>query len=801
MPNVGALTVHLKADSSDLNRGLDDAQNKMKNLGGKFKKVGLGMSAAITAPILGLAAFSIRTGREFEASMNTVSAITNATGKDLEALTAKARELGGSTRYSASEAAAGMQFLGMAGFNATEVLSSMNGVLQLAAASGIELGQAADITSNVMSGFRLEVSQVSRVNDVLAFSISNANTNMVEMGDAMSYLAPVASAAGMDFEESAAAIALLAKQAIKGSRAGTSLSAAMTRLMVPTHKSTAIMRKYGIETMDSEGKLKGFEEIVEELGKTGDDTGAVMALFGQRAGPSMLALMGQGSRAIGTFTEELKNAEGTTERMSDVRMAGLDGAMIELSSTFQEFGIEISERINPTLEGFADRLTDLIRGFGDLPKPVQDFILVFGGIMAVVGPAMIGIGLLIPIIYGLSTAFGVLNISLGVIALIILGVAAAIAGIVAIWQNWDAVVQFTKDFWKELGITVDIMMEEHKRRWGVFKEWLGDIWNSIWSNLTDNPVIDFFKNIIDTIIDFMNDIRDTIALQDLGLKKWWDETWEGITEFTTGLWDGITEEWEALWEGIKTFATNLWKDIKDLYTSNWGWILPGGALRKAFLFIKDNWKEIWNSIKSTATSIWGKITDAYDSNWGWILPGGAFIKAINFLKENWDKIWNGMKDVVTGIANPIIGIINTIIRAINSMLTAINDVKIASPKLEVKGKTIFEAFELQPFNIPLIGEIAEVSFPTSSMASMSDIKRMSIETMAKGGIVSRPTLAMIGESGPEAVVPLGRNGSTGTSIVINITGPTYGFDDFEKKVSMAIRDGVRRGGFQGIIAR
>ena len=808
MPNVGALTVQLKADSSDLNRGLTSAQDKMRNLGGKFKKIGLGMSAAITAPIAGLAVFSIKTGRDFEASMNTVSAITNATGKDIENLTAKARELGGTTRFSASEAAEGMQFLGMAGFKTTEILESMAGVLNLAAASGIELGQAADITSNVLTGFRLEVEEVNRVNDVLAFSISNANTNLYEMGDAMSYLAPVAAAAGMDFEETAAAISLLGDQAIKGSRAGTSLSGAMTRLMAPTHMSTAIMRKFGLQMTDSEGNLVGFEEMIRKLNESGIDVANVMRLFGQRAGPSLLALMGEGSRAIGTMTEELKNAEGTTERMANVKMAGLDGAIITLSSTFQEFGISISKRINPALEGIVVKLTALIRWFGSLPKPVQDFILVFAGILAIIGPLLIAIGILIPALGLLSGAFATLNISLGVIAVAVLAIAGLIAAIVVIWKNWDEIVRFTKELFNTLVGIFMKLVEVIKEMWPGLKEWLIETWNDIWSNITDNPVVNFFKRVVDavtgamsSVIQVFKDIFEKIkSVFKFGewieeLKRNWKESI--YMEWLTGLKNG----WENIWNGIKNFTKTLWNGIKNLYESKWGWILPGGALIKAFKFIKDNWETIWNSIKSFGSLVWGKISDIWDSIWNPIEKGWTLLwlgmkntfetiweglklyigTTLDFIKGIWNTAWDGMVSVVKAIASPIISVINTIIGAINSLWGALNGVQIGWDKIALRGVPDIPAFgPWKPFNLPMLSTIPQ---------------------LAQGGIVSKPTLAMIGESGREAVVPLGSRGGLGNTVVVNVYGPNYGFDDFDKKVSMAIRDGVRRGGFQGVIAR
>ena len=197
--------------------------------------------------------------------------------------------------------------------------------------------------------------------------------------------------------------------------------------------------------------------------------------------------------------------------------------------------------------------------------------------------------------------------------------------------------------------------------------------------------------------------------------------------------------------------------------------------------LKKTWDTAWGAIKTAADTVWGLIETAFTSKFGWLLPGGALLKAIDFLKTHWDTIWTGMKTVVGAIANPIIDIINTVISAINGLLDAMRGISVGWEEKRVGGDKFgftVPAFRFAPFEgLPTIPKIPK---------------------LASGGIVTSPTLAMIGESGPEAVIPLGRGGAGG--ITINILGPTYGFDDFEEKVTEAIQDGVRRGGFGGILA-
>ena len=200
------------------------------------------------------------------------------------------------------------------------------------------------------------------------------------------------------------------------------------------------------------------------------------------------------------------------------------------------------------------------------------------------------------------------------------------------------------------------------------------------------------------------------------------------------------------------------------------------AVAAAILIFK-NWDTIVRVLKDTWDMVAGAIKSVFNSKLGWLLPGGALIKALFMIRDNWDTIWNGMLGVVRAIANPIIGIINSVISAMNALFGALKQVQFGWEEKTKLGITVLPAFQFAPFqNLPTIPKIP---------------------TLAAGGIVTSPTLAMIGEAGPEAVVPLGRGGMGG--ITINIMGPTYGLDDFEDRVAEAIRDGARRGGFEGIL--
>tara|TARA_Y100000034_G_scaffold9547_1_gene10196 strand:- start:604 stop:2433 length:1830 start_codon:yes stop_codon:yes gene_type:complete len=252
------------------------------------------------------------------------------------------------------------------------------------------------------------------------------------------------------------------------------------------------------------------------------------------------------------------------------------------------------------------------------------------------------------------------------------------------------------------------------------------------------------------------------------------------------------------WDAIIAKVGAIFAWLEKMYKSKLGWLLPAGPLIKGILFLKDNWKEVWAAIKETFAKIGDVILGLYKSKLGWLLPAGPLIKAILFLKNNWDEIWTGIKSTFTfvtdalilgfrtvkgtilgiwdGMVSGIKSAVNSVVGIINGFIRRINDIKIRVPGVD----------------IPLVGRVGGFSIGMPRIPE--------IPTLAKGGIVNRPTLAMLGERGPEAVVPLGRGGA-GMTINLVINGDVQGMDDFEAKVTSVIRNAVLGGGFQGVLAR
>lgn len=390
-----------------------------------LKSAGTTLTATVTAPVAALGASMITTAGDFQASMNRVKAVSGATGDEFAALENQARELGATTQFSSSQAAEAMGFLAMAGFDANEIMTALPGTLDLAAAGAIELGQAADIASNILSGYGMETEEIGRLNDILAKTFTSTNVNMQMLGESFKYVGPVAMSAGLAIEETSAAIGLLGNAGIQGSEAGTALRGAIARLLAPTAAVEDALLDLGVSVVDSQGQLLPLADILEQLGEAGADTADMMTIFGLEAGPAMQALLTQGSDALRELTGELETSGGTAAEIAAVQMEGFNGAVMGLKSAWEGLLLTVADA------GFLDwatQLTEKLTGFVQAAGETDSAMLRIGGAIALAGAAIgpvlsiLGFGL-----SGIGTALGFLLSPVGLTIAAVAGLAAGFA--------------------------------------------------------------------------------------------------------------------------------------------------------------------------------------------------------------------------------------------------------------------------------------------------------------------------------------------------------------------------------------
>lgn len=447
MATVAEMVVKIGANIDNFDRNMTKLQSSMKSIGSKMTNAGKLMTAGVTVPLVGLGTAAVMTGAKFDAQMSKVQAISGATGRDFNALREQAKDLGATTRFSASEAAEGMEFLARAGWKTKDIMAAMPGMLNLAAAGALDLGSAADITSNIMTGFGIEANKAGHVADVLAYAAANANTDVQGLGDAMKYLAPVAQSMGWELEEATAAVMALSDAGIQGEQAGAAFATSIQRLTKPTGEAKKILAQLGMSFFDTSGKMKPLPDIIKELetktkGMTDQQKAATLTtLFGAEAYKHWSVLLNRGSKDLSNMTGELKTSDGTASKMAKTMQDNLNGALTELKSALEGLAIAFGETLTPMIRGVAEWLTKVTRSFTDMSDGAKKAVVVIAGIAAAIGPLLIVGGSLLSLFATLGTVAGILGVSVGalvgIIGAVVAAIAVSIGWAVALYKNWD----------------------------------------------------------------------------------------------------------------------------------------------------------------------------------------------------------------------------------------------------------------------------------------------------------------------------------------------------------------------------
>ena len=343
--------------------------NKMDALANRTFSMAAKGAAAASAGIAGGLAAATMAGSSFEAQMSTVQAISQASEADMVRLNALAKQMGIETKFSATEAGQGLEYMAMAGWDVDSMLAGLPGIMNLAAASGEDLGQVSDIVTDAMTAFGLEASRSAEFADVLAQASARSNTDVAMMGQTFKYVAPVAGALGFSIQDTATAIGLMANAGIKSEQAGTSLRAMFTRMVKPTDEVEAAMERIGLSVSNSDGSMRSLDEILRDLraGFSGlsesERASTAASLAGQEAMSGMLALIEASDEDYDKLSEAIYNAKGAAEEMAQVRMDNLQGDATLLKSSLEGAGIAAYEGLKEPLRELTQTGTEWVNTF------------------------------------------------------------------------------------------------------------------------------------------------------------------------------------------------------------------------------------------------------------------------------------------------------------------------------------------------------------------------------------------------------------------------------------------------------
>ncbi|WP_319508873.1 phage tail tape measure protein [uncultured Methanolobus sp.] len=653
MASIGELIVSIIGDVSHIKKAFDEVSSQAGQMGKKFQETGKQMTSAgktlstyVTAPILGLGAVAFHTASSFDDSMRKVKAISQATGEEFKQMTDLARELGRTTRFSASEAAEGMQYLAMAGFSTSEVMESIDDMLSLAATGAIDLGTAADIASNVLTGFNLEATEAGRVADVLAKAFASSNTDITQLGQAMSYVAPLASAMGISMEETAAIIGKMSDAGVQGSRAGTALRGALTRLADPTTEVSGVLEKYQLTLADVDPTTQSFTDIISRLSNVGLSTADAMALFGQEAGPGMVALLSVGSDAIYDQTRLLENSAGAAAKMAEEVEGGPGGAIRELKSALQDVMITFGDVIAEGLMPLVDAFTGVLNLVSGIPKPILKVIVALAAIAAAIGPILIVAGSAIAAIGTITTFLGSAGLAgaLSSVAAIITGpvgiaIAALALGAILIWKSWDKVSPVVTDTLENIRTAVEPLIP-------IVQDFVSNAMNRISDWWTENggtiiSSVAVIVSALGTLISYIADqVVDNVMVWLPLVLKTFEYVLGQILNLILLFAQILTGDWEGAWQTLQNIAKNsmdfLYSIISDAFEPILSIFSSAGS--SFYQSGKDLIQNFIDGIKSMVNPLTSTVSDVFSGISRYLPHSPAKVGPLSEL-PNWDAFF------------------------------------------------------------------------------------------------------------------------------------------------------------------
>ena len=676
--------------------------DNITNVGQKFMPVTLG--------VVGLGTAAVKTAADFDTAMSKVAAVSGAAGSELDALREKAREMGSKTKFSASEAAEAMNYMAMAGWKTSDMLEGIEGVMNLAAASGEDLATTSDIVTDALTAFGLSASDSGHFADILAAASSNANTNVSMMGETFKYCAPIAGALGFSAEDTAEAIGLMANAGIKGSQAGTALRTIMNNLSGDVTVCGSAIGEVTIATTNADGSMRDLSDILADCrtafsGLTESEKAqAAESLVGKNAMSGFLALMNAGEADINKLSSAIDNCDGCAAGMAETMNDNLAGQLTILKSQLQELAISFGELLMPAIRTIVGWIQKFVDWLNSMDEGTRKVIVTIALVAAAIGPVLIIVGKVISAVGTIMTLVpklaGVINAAKGVFAafnavcaanpyvLIIAAIVALVAAFIYLWNNCEEFRQFWIDLWegiKEIAIAVwEALKEFFKAAWEAIKSTAETVWNAISSFFTGlwEGIKNIFTTVVNAISTFLtnawNAIKNTVTTVFNAIKTFFTTVWNGIKSVITTVVTAISTFLSTAWNGIKTAITTVLNAIKSVVTTVWNGIK--NTITTIVNAIKNAVTTAWNNIKSAVSNAANAIKNAVSNAFNAMLNGiknvcgniygavkSGFDKAINFVKNLATQAFQWGADFIGGIVNGIKSMIGKVGDAVSSV--------------------------------------------------------------------------------------------------------------------------------------
>lgn len=676
--------------------------------------------------IKNLAGNVIELGQNFTSTMSEVSAISGATGEDFEKLEACAREYGATTVFSASNAAEALKYMSLAGWDADQSTSALGGVLNLAAASGMELGAASDMVTDYLSAFAMEAGDAAYFADLLSYAQSHSNTTAEALGEAYKNCAANLNAAGQDVETVTSLLEGMANQGYKGSEAGTAMAAIMRDITNGMKDGAIKIGETSVAVMDAQGNFRDLTDILTEVEAATNGMGdaeravALSSTFTADSTKGLNLILNEGMDKIAGYEEELRGASGSAEEMANIMNDNLSGDVAAMNSAFEELGLKIYDALESKLRAGVQFITNgvipAIEWLGGHIPEVTIAVSSLGAVIAAMNWGTISskIAMVKGALVKLAAALG--GVSLPAIAIIAVITAVALA-FTNLWKNneefrnkitaiWDGIKAKFDEFGQgivdrlnALGFEFEDITEVMKAVWDGFCEVLAPIFEGVFQQIS---------NILSEALDILTGLFDIFAGIFTGD---WDMVWQGVQEVFGAVWDFVVAtfenwistftsladtvlgwfgtDWETVWTNVKTFFSDTWNAISSFFS---------GILTGIKTFFTDTWNAIvsffsgilsgiYSSVTGTMTEIHDTFTNIWDSITGFLSGAWETIKnivtvgimavkeiisaAFQIITLPFRFIWENCKDTVLSIWETIKSVIGEKIDAVKEKITTV----------------------------------------------------------------------------------------------------------------------------------
>lgn len=693
--DVGTAIGYLDLDTSGFENGFKTALSdlkvfqdnsssigdKMSALGSSFTSAGKSLTTGVTLPLVGVGTVAVKTASDFDSAMAEVQAISSATGDDFEQLRDKAKEMGAKTKFSASESAEAMKYMAMAGWKTEDMLNGIEGIMNLAAASGENLGSVSDIVTDALTAFGLQAQDSAHFSDVLAAASNNANTNVSMLGESFKYVAPVAGSLGFSVEDTSTALGLMANSGIKASAAGTALRTILTNMVKPTDQMQLAMDTLGFSMTDNEGNMKSLSQIMIDL-RSGFDglseseqASVAAALAGKEGMSGLLAIVNTSEKDFNKLTDAINSADGTAQTMSDTMLNNLGGQLTILKSTLEGIAISFGDILMPVIQKVTEKLQDFANWLNNLSEDQKKTIVTIASIVAAIGPALLILGKLFTSISKIGGAVKVIPQVISTLGGVFKGLATAIGGISAPVVAIIAAIGLLVAAFKHLWDTNEEFRRNVTNTWNIIKQQFQEFGQGIVDRLNEmgfdfENITDVIKTVWEKFCDFLAPIFEGVFNQisevlgttfDVLLSMFdvfsglftgdWSKAWEGVKQIFVSLWDFLVNTIENILDTILgIFGTSL-DEIQEKWDNAW---------ESVGKFFTDTWESMKNGIKTAISNIGDKIKNFASSIVTWFkeLPSKMLDIGKNIVTGIWDGISGAASwlwDKVTGFGKDIIG--------------------------------------------------------------------------------------------------------------------------------------------------